>query len=162
MHAVSEGGGGGRSVPGGAAAAGKVSRWGVGGSRCAGPARSPALAVSLRAPEAAGGRYRVVGPGGGPAIPLPPQPAVCPHPGSLPALCPAPSHHPPLLPGPDPPCPGAHPLSGARPAGTEGLCGACRGRGAAGLGARGPPAESPWGQPGLSGTRGERAAVRAA
>lgn len=171
-----------------------------GGSRCVGPARFPALAASVRAPEGCrGGRYRVAGPGGNPlcaprsaacsrAPPSRPDPLCAPYltrcvplsplailpPGPDP-LC-APVYHPPppcfpvqtlsvpQCPGPDsffaavPPAPEPERVPRALP-GDGGLC---SGRGAAGWERRWRPRESPWGQSGLSGTRGEHTPTHAA
>lgn len=136
-------------MPGGAPAveegAGSFAVGRGGGSRCVGPARFPALAASVRAPEGCrGGRYRVAGPGGNPLCA--PRSAACPRaPPSRPdPLCaPVPPRHPapqvptrsvplcttPLLPGPDPLCSSVsrsrpvlcrrppRPGAGARPAG---------------------------------------------
>lgn len=147
-------------MPGGATAVGKVSRWGVGGSLCAGPARSPALAASLRAREGCRGQVQSGGAGWRPAVrprdPLPSPTRCVPPPrvlaSSLP-LSPATAH--PCSPVPTrsvPRCPGPDPFSGARPAGrargTEGLCGACCGRGAAGWERGGGPQNPRGGSPG--------------
>lgn len=119
----------------------EVSRWGVGwgGSLCMGPARSPALAASVRTPEGCrGAGTEWWGRAASHCVSF--RPAVCPR-----APLPSPARCVPLYPppGPDPlstthpcpplptravlPCPGPDPFSGARPAGSaRGMEGAVR------------------------------------